>query len=277
MSSRTQTSLPVSSLWGNSDTLVAPCTFLLWNGAVDNIWLMKTHSEVLKSHIFRTRNSLRYQLLHDTEEEGGDFSKVELLDESPKELWPLRLSPMACLEEMGLHGWPVIPPDFLHWSAFILLKLGGSCHPHVMQPPMTRAGVLRNGNYTLSWYNEKGTSLLQYSFQNSDIIWIPSWNKHRRNLGLETLFRIPCWDYSWKTSKVWDAVRDQSRLMKKTTKCKMVPGTRFWSRKGISSGKMGEIHINSGVQLIILYWCQFINSDKYVMVMQSVDNEKNWI
>ena len=81
---------------------------------MDNIWLMKTHSEVLKSHIFRTRNSLIYQLLHDTEEEGGDFSKVQLLDESPKELWPLRLSPMACLEEVGLHGWPVIPPDFLH-------------------------------------------------------------------------------------------------------------------------------------------------------------------
>ena len=76
---------------------------------------MKTHSEVLKSHIFRTRNSLRYQLLHDTEEQGDDFSKVELLGEPAKDIQPLTLSPMACLEEMGLHGWPpVIPPDFLH-------------------------------------------------------------------------------------------------------------------------------------------------------------------
>lgn len=209
---------------------------------------MKTHSKVLKSHIFRTRNSLRYQLLHDTEEEGGDFSKVELLDEPAKELWPLTLSPMACLEEMGLHGWPpVIPPDFLHWSAFILLKLGGSCHPHVMQPPLTRAGVLWNGKYILSWYNEKSTSSMWYSLQNLDITWIPSCSKHHRNLDLETFSRIPCWDYSWKTRKVWDAVRDQSRLMKKTTKCKIVPGTRFWNRKRIISGNISEIHINSGV------------------------------
>lgn len=209
---------------------------------------MKTHSEVLKSHIFRTRNSLRYQLLHDTEEQGDDFSKVELLGEPAKDLQPLTLSPMACLEEMGLHGWPpVIPLDFLHWSAFILLKPGGSCHPHVMQPPMTRVGVLRYGNYTLSWYNEKGTSSLWYSFQNLDITWIPSWNKHHWNLDLETFFRIPCWDYSWKTRKVWDAVGDQRRLMKKTTEGKMVPETRFWNREGIISGKIGEIHINSGV------------------------------
>lgn len=59
----------------------------------------------------------------------------------------------------------------------------------------------------------------------------------------------------------------------------MQNGTRDWilERKEDINGKIGEIPMKSGVWLIIMYWCQFLNSDKYVMVMQRVNNGENWM
>lgn len=66
-----QSDLSAISLYRNPDVSLAQLynTFLLRNRIVDNIWPMKTHSRVLESHNFKTRNDYRYQLLHCTDEE----------------------------------------------------------------------------------------------------------------------------------------------------------------------------------------------------------------
>lgn len=41
--------------------------------------------------------------------------------------------------------------------------------------------------------------------------------------------------------------------------------------------KPGKIQVKSGIVLLVMHQCHFLNSDKYIMVIQDVNNEVIWV
>lgn len=56
----------------------------------------------------------------------------------------------------------------------------------------------------------------------------------------------------------------------------LIPGLGL-KRKDSISEKLSEIQVKSEVELVVVGWCQFHSSDKCTMLMQNVNNERNWV